>query len=103
MLMRMDQSSMFTNQRSRQMANYRDGKKSRGIVVEVRGDDFSRALRTWSKKVQDSGILQEVKERSAYEKKAVEKQRLRKQARKRWERKVEELIEQGHWHKDKNF
>jgi len=103
MLMQIEQLSMFTNQRNKQMANYRDGKKSRGIFVEVRGDDFGRALRTWSKKVQDSGLLQEVKERMAYEKKAVEKQRLRKQARKRWERKVEELIEQGHWHKDKKF
>jgi ribosomal protein S21 len=94
---------MFTDQRKERMANYRDGRKPRGITVEVRGDDFGRALRTWSKKVQDSGLLQEVKERMAYEKKAIAKQRLKKQARKRWERKVEELIELGHWHKDKKF
>lgn len=85
------------------MANYRDGKKLRGITVEVRGDDFGRALRTWSKKVQDSGLLKEVKDRMAYEKPAVERQRMRKQARKRWERTVEEMISSGYWHKDKKY
>jgi len=82
---------------------YRDGKKHRGTTVEVRNDDFGRALRTFSKKVQDSGLLKEVKDRMAYEKPAVGKQRMKKQARKRWERTVEEMIETGHWHKDKKY
>ena len=81
---------------------YRD-RKHRGIVVEVRNDDFGRALRTFSKKVQDSGLLQIVKENMAYEKPAVLKQRMKKQARKRWERSVEEMITNGHWHKDKKY
>jgi ribosomal protein S21 len=81
----------------------RDGKKHQGITVEVRNDDFNRALRTWSKKVQDTGLLKEVKDRMAYEKPAVAKQRMKKQARKRWERTVEEMIETGHWHKDKKY
>lgn len=84
--------------------NFRDGKKrTRGITVEVRGDDFGRALRTWSKKVQDSGLLKEVKDRMSYEKPAVERQRMKKQARKRWEKQVEEMIATGHWHKDKKY
>lgn len=82
---------------------YRDGKKPRGLTVEVRNDDFGRALRTFSKKVQDSGILKEVRDRMAYEPPAVMKQRLKKQSRKRWERTVEELIELGYWHKDKRY
>lgn len=82
---------------------YRDGKRHRGLTVEVRNDDFGRALRTFSKKVQDVGILKEVKDRMSFEKPAVEKQRLKKQARKRWERTVEELIEAGHWHRDKPY
>jgi ribosomal protein S21 len=73
------------------------------MTVEVRNDDFSRALRTFSKKVQDSGLLKEVKDRMAYEKPAVERQRLKKQARKRWERSVEDMIASGHWHKDRNY
>lgn len=81
----------------------RDNKKYQGITVEVRGDDFGRALRTWSKKVQDTGLLKEVKDRMAYEKPAVARQRMKKQARKRWERTVEEMIEAGQWHKDKNY
>ncbi len=82
---------------------YRETKRQRGIVVEVRNDDFSRALRTWSKKVQDTGLLKEVKERMAYEKPAVRKQRMVKQARKRWERAVEDMIQNGAWHKDRNY
>jgi len=82
---------------------YRDTKKYRGIVVEVRNDDFGRALRTWSKKVQDTGLLKEVKDRMSYEKPAVKKQRMIKQARKRWERSVEDMIENGAWHKDRKY
>lgn len=82
---------------------YRDTKKHRGMVVEVRNDDFGRALRTFSKKVQESGLLQCIKEKLDYEKPAVLKQRMKKQARKRWERTVEEMITSGHWLKDKKY
>lgn len=98
---------MYTEQRKEQpMVNdrYFDKKKGhRGITVEVRGDDFGRALRTWSKKVQDTGLMKELKDRMAFEKPAVAKQRMKKQARRRWERAVEEMIENGHWHKDKKY
>jgi ribosomal protein S21 len=96
---------MFTKQRNEQaMSNrFRDEPRRQGISVEVRGDDVGRALRTWSKKVQDNGLLKEVKDRMSYEKPAVERQRMKKQARKRWEKKVEEMISSGHWHKDKNY
>ena len=96
---------MYTRQRNEQTMgnNYRDGRHRQGITVEVRGDDFGRALRTWSKKVQDTGLLKEVKDRMAYEKPAVERQRMKKQARKRWEKQVEEMIASGHWHKDKKY
>lgn len=101
----MVQLKMFTRQRNEQtMTNkYRDGRRTRGLTVEVRNDDFGRALRTWSKKVQDSGMLKIVKDNMSYEKPAVEKQRMKKQARKRWERTVEEMIEAGSWHKDKKY
>jgi small subunit ribosomal protein S21 len=95
---------MFTKQRNEQgMSRFRDGRKTRGISVEVRNDDFGRALRTFGKKVQDSGLLKEVRDRMAYEKPAVERQRMKKQARKRWERAVEEMIAQGSWHKDRKY
>lgn len=82
---------------------YNNSVRRRGTVVEVKYDDFNRALRTWSKKVQDSGMLQEVKERMGYEKPAVEKQRRKKESRRRWERKVEGMITDGLWHKEKNY
>ena len=82
---------------------FRDSRKTRGLTVEVRNDDFGRALRTFSKKVRDLGTMQEVKERMGYEKPAVAKQRLKKQARKRWERKVEDMIANGMWHKDRPY
>jgi small subunit ribosomal protein S21 len=85
------------------MSRFRVGRKSRGITTEVRNDDVGRALRTFSKKVEDAGILKEVRKRMAYEKPTVKKQRLKKQARKRWERSIEEMIAEGKWHKDKKY
>lgn len=82
---------------------YRDLRRTRGLTVEVRNDDYARALRTFSKKVQETGTLQEVKERMSYEKPAVARQRLKKQARKRWERKVEDMITNGMWHKERKY
>lgn len=66
-------------------------------------DNFPTALRNFTKKMQDSGVLQAVREKMSYEKPAVLKQRKKKQARKRWERQVEEMIAQGRWHKDKKY
>lgn len=82
---------------------FRDSRQTRGLTVEVRNDDFGRALRTFSKKIQDLGTMQEVKERMSYEKPAVARQRMKKQARKRWERKVEEMITNSLWHKDRPY
>jgi ribosomal protein S21 len=85
------------------MNKYRDTRKPRGIVVEVKHDDFGKALRIWSKKVQDLGLLYTLKEKMFYEKPAVERQRMKKQARRRWERQVEDMITAGNWHKDKKY
>ena len=64
-----------------------------GLAVRNIGDgprDFERALRTWSKKVQDSGLLRDLKERECYEKPSVIRKREKAVARKRWLRQVEE-------------
>lgn len=76
--------------------------KKKGLTVEVR-DDFNRSLRTFSKKVQDSGILKEVKERMEHEVPSVTRQKMKKAARKRWEKQVEDLIQRGRWHPNKNY
>jgi small subunit ribosomal protein S21 len=64
-----------------------------GLAVRNIGDgprDFDRALRTWSKKVQDSGLLRDLKERECYEKPSVIRKRAKAVATKRWQRLVEE-------------
>jgi small subunit ribosomal protein S21 len=65
-----------------------------GLKVTNIGDgprDFERALRTWSKKVQDSGLLRDLKERECYEKPSVIRKREKAIARKRWLRSQEPL------------
>jgi ribosomal protein S21 len=79
-----------------------NGRSIRGTSIEVK-EDFGRALRNWSKKVQESGLMKELKDRSAYEAPSERKQRMKKQARSRWIRQVQEMIENGQWHRDKNF
>ncbi len=83
---------------------FRDGrKKYQGLTVEVRNDDVTRALRLFSKKVQDQGLLKEVKERMSYDPPSVVKQEKKKQARKRWVKTVQEMISTGRWHSDKRY
>lgn len=82
---------------------FRDTRRRKGTTVEVKNDDFSRALRTFSKKVQDTGLLKEIRDRMSFEKPAVRKQRMKKQARKRWERQVEEMMGAGKWLPGRNY
>ena len=60
-----------------------------GIAVEVKDNNINRALRIFSKKVQDEGIIREFKEREFYEKPSVVNKRKKEIARKRWLKKVE--------------
>lgn len=53
------------------MSKNSNNRTRRGLSVEVRHDDFNRALRTWSKKVQESGLIKEIKDRMSYEPPAV--------------------------------
>ena len=52
----------------------------RGLYVEVRGGDVMKALRIFKKKVQEAGILQEVREREFYEKPCEKRNRKKKAA-----------------------
>ena len=77
--------------------------KRTGVLVEVKDGNFNKAMRTFSKKVKESGRLEDFKETQSYEKPAVRNQRKKKLARKRWERRVEGFIEEGKWHADKAY
>ena len=58
-----------------------------GLTVEVRNGQFERALRKFKKKVQDAGIIQEVRDRTAYVKPSEVKRKARDAGKKRWYRK----------------
>ena len=51
-----------------------------GLTVEVRNGDFTKALRIFKKKVQEAGIIQEVREREYYEKPCEKRNRKKKAA-----------------------
>ncbi len=59
-----------------------------GTKVEVRNNDFGKALRRFKKIVQDEGILQEVRNREAFEKPSIRRKREKAAARSRWLKKL---------------
>ena len=60
----------------------------RGLVVEVRNGDINGAIRRFKKKVQDSGILQELRDKEFYEKPSVKRKKAKASARARWLKKL---------------
>ena len=66
------------------MTKNNDEVSLRGTLVEVRNGDINGAMRRFKKKVQDDGVLQEVKRREAYEKPSIKKAKANAAARSRW-------------------
>lgn len=59
------------------------------MAVTVKDNEpIERALRRFKKKVQDSGLLQELKEREFYEKPTTERKRKKSAAKNRWEKEL---------------
>lgn len=63
----------------------------KGLHVEVRNGDVEFALRKFKKKVQESGILQELKERQHYEKPSMVRKKAKAAARARWLKKLSKM------------
>ena len=63
------------------MTEYRRG-------VTVRDDNVERALRKFKKKIQESGLLDELRSRESYEKPTTERKRKKGAARARWRKKL---------------
>lgn len=59
-----------------------------GLTVEVRNGDVNYALRKFKKKVQESGILQDLKDREFYEKPTTKRKRAKAAAKARWKKKL---------------
>jgi small subunit ribosomal protein S21 len=64
--------------------------RKRGIVVEVKDDNISSALRKFKRKVDDSNKLEDIKARMFYEKPTTERKRKKGAAKARWNKKLRE-------------
>lgn len=64
--------------------------KTRGLTVIVKDDNVEKALRKFKKKIQDSGILDEVRERMEYVKPNIQRTQDANKARRRWLKRVEQ-------------
>ena len=76
----------------RQNRNYKE--KPKGLTVEVRNGDFNFALRKFKKKVQEAGIIQEIKERREYVKPSEKRKKAKAAGRARWLKKMRKQQEE---------
>jgi small subunit ribosomal protein S21 len=68
--------------------NNNSDNQRRGLTVEVRNGDFNKALRIFKKKVQQEGIIQEIRERQHYVKPSEQRKKAKAAGRARWLKKV---------------
>jgi small subunit ribosomal protein S21 len=62
----------------------RDKNAVGGLTVEVRNNDINYALRKFKKKIQEDGILQELRERQHYVKPSEKRKKAKAAGRARW-------------------
>ena len=60
----------------------------KGLSVEVRNNDVNYALRKFKKKVQEDGVLQELRQREFYEKPSETRKKAKAAGRARWLKKL---------------
>ena len=65
-----------------------DKSTGKGLSVEVHNGDFNRALRTFKKKVQESNLLQDLREREFYEKPTTKRKKAKAAAKSRWKKQL---------------
>jgi len=64
--------------------------KSFGLNVQCIDMPFEKALRLFKKKVEDSGLLKEVKDRQQFVKPSIDRKLKRNAAKKRWQKKLKQ-------------
>ena len=69
----------------------KDRSQPQGLTVEVRNGDFNGALRRFKKKVQEAGIVQEIRERQHYVKPSEQRKKAKAAGRARWLKKVSKM------------
>lgn len=62
--------------------------KALGNLVFVTNDNVEKALRKFKKKVAESGLLQELRERETYEKPTTARKKAKNAAIRRWKKKL---------------
>ena len=73
-------------------------RKSFGLTVIVEDGKFEKAMRLFKKKIDDSGLLKELRDREAYVKPTIRRKLAKNAARKRWERYLEsQTLPQKHY------
>jgi len=60
----------------------------KGSTVYVRNDNVEQAMRKFKKKIMDSGLLQEVRDREQYEKPTATRKKKAAAAKNRWKKKL---------------
>lgn len=73
------------------MKRNNDNGPALGLTVEVRNGDISGALRRFKKKVQESGILQELKEKEFFEKPTTKRKKAKAAAKARWKKQLSKM------------
>lgn len=63
---------------------YNEDNGPKGLKIEVRNGDIAFALRKFKKKVQEDGILQELRQREFFEKPSMKRKKAKAAARARW-------------------
>jgi small subunit ribosomal protein S21 len=59
-------------------------------VVLKEGENINQALRRFKKKIEDSGVLEELRQKEFYEKPTTKRKRLKGAAKARWNKKLRE-------------
>jgi small subunit ribosomal protein S21 len=68
---------------------YDNRSRKRGLTVYVSYDNVEKALRKFKKKIQETGLIQELREKEFYEKPTTARKKARSQAKRRWQKKIE--------------
>ena len=88
---------MRFNKRREREYKERDWSYSGGLTVIVRNNDVNSALRKFKKKVQEAGIIQEVRRRTEYVKPSEVKRKQKAAGRARWLKKqAKDKIDRGY-------
>ncbi len=83
---------------NRDRGNQRNNDKDTpsGLTVTVRNGDFQKALRIFKKKVQQAGVLQELRERTHYVKPSEKRAKAKAAGIARWKKKQRQNQDKGY-------